>query len=596
MALQSEIQIYVAGSPIPTFQRLTLHQELDAHHNLELTCRMDVLDKLSGELSGATKNFLGEIISVQIVSLGAFQGYKELQFKGIVTAINSTKGFYQSKGDSVVIKAQSTTVIADDGPHYASFNDVGLQDILMQTFSGYEKSKLDTAFAPNNATALHYSVQNNESSWQYASRLAAQYSEWFYYDGKKLVFGTPDSGEATILTYGNDLQEFSMELNPQPNNFNYFTNDYLVNDQHQKKTSEVANGSGYNGFASEKATKMYAKETNVFINGYSDPQVKIRLDKQVEQQKKAADQSQVILKGSSDNPGVTLGKVVKIVGEAENFGSYRITSVTHTANENGRYQNNFEAITAEMDVYPHTNFNAIPRSETQTAVVTENADPEGMGRIKVQFAWQKRLGGNTPWLRIVTPHSGGDKGFHFIPENGEEVLIGFEGGNAERPYVMGSLYHSGHKPESWKTEMNDIKAIRTRSGHTIEFNDSNGAESITIVDKNSNTIFIDTANNNIEVTANEKMTFNAKNVEFNVVENMQLNIGQNKLESIGQNHNINSSNSFEMVSQAKSVNVGTLYNQYSASANLIATAGDMMIHSKGVSTFQGNADVKISKG
>ncbi|MGO3183406.1 MAG: type VI secretion system Vgr family protein [Aequorivita sp.] len=387
-----------------------------------------------------------------------------------------------------------------------------------------------------------------------------------------------------------------MELNPQPNNFNYFTNDYLVNDQHQKKTTEIANANGFNGFASEKASKMYAKETSVFINGYNDPQSKSRLDKQVEQQKKAADQKQVILKGSSDNPGVALGKIVKIIGEDENYGSYRITQVTHTANENGRYQNSFEAVSAEMDVYPNTNFNAIPRSETQTAIVTENADPEGMGRIKVQFAWQKRSGGSTPWLRIVTPHSGGDKGFHFIPENGEEVLIGFEGGNAERPYVMGSLYHSGHKPESWKTQMNDVKAIRTRSGHTIEFNDSNGAESITIIDKNSNTVFIDTANNNIEVTANEKMTFNAKNMEFNVAQDMEMNIGQNKTERIAQNHNVNSSNSMEMVSQAKSVNVGTLYNQYSASANLIATAGDMMIHSKGVSTFQGNADVKISKG
>tara|TARA_R110000823_G_scaffold266883_2_gene386938 strand:- start:86672 stop:87157 length:486 start_codon:yes stop_codon:yes gene_type:complete len=161
---------------------------------------------------------------------------------------------------------------------------------------------------------------------------------------------------------------------------------------------------------------------------------------------------------------------------------------------------------------------------------------------------------------------------------------------------MGALYHGNHRPQSWKTEKNDIKAIRTRSGHTIELNDASGSEFIIITDKNQNLITIDTANNNMTITANEKMTFNAKNMEFNVVEDMDMNIGQNKTERIGQNHNTNSSNSMEMVSQAKSVNVGALYNQYSAAANLIATAGDMMIHSKGVSTFQGNADVKISKG
>ena len=161
MALHSEIQIYIAGNPIHSFQKLVLHQELDAHHSLQLTCRMDILDKLVGELSGNTKNYLGEGISVLISSLSAFSGYKELQFKGVVTAINSTKGFFQSKGDSVVITAQSATVLADDGPHYASYNDVGLQEILRKTFAGYDKSKLETAIAPKNNAPLHYTVQNN---------------------------------------------------------------------------------------------------------------------------------------------------------------------------------------------------------------------------------------------------------------------------------------------------------------------------------------------------------------------------------------------------------------------------------------------------
>ena len=596
MAIHSETQIYIAGNPIPAFQEFSLSQQIGLHHSFNLICRMDVLESAGSSLAENTKNFLGETISVMINSVDDLAGYEELQFLGIVTAINSLKSFNNHGGDVVVISGHSTSILVEDGPHYSSYNDSSLGEILNRLFMGQDTSKLQTAFAPKNSQPLHYSVQHHESTWQYIARLAAQYSEWFYYDGKKLVFGKPKDAEALSLTYGHDLQEFSMLLNPRPNNFNYFTNDYLGNDQHEKKTADFQNPSGYNGFTSDKASKMYPREKSVFINSHNDPELKSRLDKQVEQQKKAIDQGQVLLRGSSDNPGLALGRIIKILGENENFGSYRITSVTHNASENGRYQNHFEAVTAEMDVYPNTNFHAYPRSESQSAIVTENADPEGMGRIKVQFAWQRSFGTSTPWLRIVTPHSGGDKGFHFIPEIGEEILVGFEGGNAERPYVLGSLYHGGQRPNSWKTDMNDIKAIRTRSGHTIEFNDSNGAESITIVDKNSNTVFIDTANNNIEVTANEKMTFNAKNMEFNVAEDMQMNVGQNKMESIGQNHNIHSSNSMEMVYQTKSLNVGSIYNQYSASANLIATAGDMMIHSKGVSTFQGNADVKISKG
>jgi len=543
MALQSKIDIYIAGNPIPAFQEFSLHQNLGTHHSFELVCRMDVLEKASlGGLAEDSKNYLGETFTFQVNSVGKFSGYKTLEFKGVVTSVNSLKAFNHKNGDLIIIGGHSTTILAEDGPHYSSHNDITLQDILEKSFMSYDKGKLETVFEPRTTTPLHYSVQNNESSWEYTSRLASQYSEWFYYNGKKLIFGAPEDGEAITLTYGHDLQEFSMELNPQPNKFNYFTNDYFTDEHHQKNTEGVAITNGYNGFSSEKASKLYPNETNVFINGYNDPQLKKRLDTQVEQQKKAAEQQQVILKGSSDNPGVALGKVIKIKGQDEHYGSYRVTKVSHTANENGRYQNIFEAVSAETDVYPLTNFNAIPKCDTQTAVVTENADPEGMGRIKVQFPWQKMMGEMTPWLRIVTPHSGGDKGFHFIPEKGEEVLIGFEGGNAERPFVMGSLYHGNHRPQSWKTEKNDIKAIRTRSGHTFELNDANGSESITITDKNGNIIRIDTANNDIMISALENMTLNAKNMQINVEENMDVSIGKNKSESITENSFITANN------------------------------------------------------
>ena len=144
---------------------------------------------------------------------------------------------------------------------------------------------------------------------------------------------------------------------------------------------------------------------------------------------------------------------------------------------------------------------AFPKSETQVAIVKENSDPDSMGRIRVQFPWQKETGELTPWLRIVTPHAGGEKGFHFIPEIDEEVLIGFEGGNAERPYVLGTLYTGGANPAGWNTQNNDVKALRTRSGHTIELNDADGSEFIMITDKNRNIIHINTANNDITISA-----------------------------------------------------------------------------------------------
>lgn len=554
MALQSKTQIFIGGTAISAYKKLMLHQQIDSHHIMELVCRMDVLENFIGDIASQTKDYLGQIITIQISSLGTFSGYKEFEFKGVVTSVNSTMGFHQQNGDLVTIKAHSCSIIADDGPHYNSFNDMDLASILSNTFQGYDQSKLETIFSPSDTENIHYSVQHKESAFQYASRLAAQYGEWFYYNGSALVFGKPEDEKEVVLTYGHDLQEFSLDLKPSSNSYKYFTNDYLTDGQHEKATTEVSSGvNGYNGFTSNKSDEIFPNETNIYVNSYNDPSLKQRIDGYVEKQKKAEEIKQVILKGSSDNPGVKLGQLINIKSDNGDYGSFRVIKLTHTNTENGRYQNNFEAVTSELDAYPHTNMMAFPKSETQVAVVKENSDPDSIGRIRVQFPWQKETGELTPWLRIVTPHAGGEKGFHFIPEIDEEVLIGFEGGNAERPYVLGTLYTGGANPAGWNTANNDIKALRTRSGHTVELNDADGSEFIMITDKNRNIIHIDTANNDITISAGENMTLNAKNVEINASEEVKINAGTNLITRVTEDLSISAKNATESIEENKTL-------------------------------------------
>ncbi len=506
MALQSTTNIFIDGKEITAYKHLELQQNIDDHHLLELVCRMDVLEDLSQALGESSKNYLGETITLQVSSLDNFASYRTLEFKGIVTQVKTIKGHEAGQGDSIVIKAQSPTFIADDGPNYASHNDVSLSEILDKTFGGYDSSKLELLIQPNNNSPLHYSVQHKESAYDYASRLAAQYGEWFYYNGSKLVFGTPDVEELE-LKYGLDLKEYHLNLLPQSHNYKYFATDYLLDEVHEKDAKEITAGAnGYSGFVSNKANSIYNKETKVWHNLYNDPQAKQRFDSSVELQKKAIEIKQVQVTGVSDNPGVKLGSIVKIEG-----GAYRVTSITHTNNENGNYQNRFEGITSEFDAYPNTNIDAFPKSDSQTAVVMENADPDGLGRIRVQFPWQKAEGEMTPWIRMVTPHAGGDKGFHFIPETGEEVLVGFEGGNAEHPYMMGSLYNGNGKAGVFQNEANDIKAIKTRSGNEFLLNDEEG--SIKVTDADGSSLFLD-GKGNIEIRASKKIKMVAQNIEF----------------------------------------------------------------------------------
>ena len=89
----------------------------------------------------------------------------------------------------------------------------------------------------------------------------------------------------------------------------------------------------------------------------------------------------------------------------------------------------------------------------QRAKVVDNKDEQKLGRVRVQFPWQEILSEDmkTPWLRIAVPYAGQNKGQQFVPEIGEEVMVGFEMNNAERPYVIGSFYNGGvgNPDEAW---------------------------------------------------------------------------------------------------------------------------------------------------
>ncbi|WP_378172703.1 type VI secretion system Vgr family protein [Aquimarina sp. SS2-1] len=596
MALQSNIQLFIGGISITAFKELTLQQEIDNHHTLELLCRKDVLENISDQNEEESNDFLGQTIILSVTPLDVVDVYKELKFNGVVTEVKVTNGFHQSMGDSILIKAKSNSILTDDGPHYASFSDENLESILSSVFQKYDRSKLNTTISTRYNDALHYCVQQGESSFEFASRLSAQYGEWFYYDGENLVFGKPSESDEVQLTYGYDLQEFSRSLHPRSNSYSFFTNDYLNNEKHEVTTSEITSSiNGHNGYASNKSKEMFPHKTQVFLNTYNDTQTKQRLSKLVKEQKKAEEIKQVLITGKSDNPGVSLGKKVKIREKNNDKGVYRIIKITHTATENGKYVNHFEGIAVDQDIYPNTNIFKTPKSETQVAIVTDNADPDGIGRIKVQLAWQKPLGVYTPWLRIMTPHSGGEKGFHFIPEIGEEVLIGFEGGNAERPFVMGALYNGAANPAGWKTDKNNVKAIRTRSGHTIELNDTDKGEFITIRDKNENLIHIDTANNNMTITALEMMTLNAKNFQMNVQEDANFNIGRNTTIYTEKNFDTSSSNHTNTVENKMKTTIGGDMIQNSGNAE-IQSKRNMKIACGATASFQGGGNVKISKG
>lgn len=145
-------------------------------------------------------------------------------------------------------------------------------------------------------------------------------------------------------------------------------------------------------------------------------------------------------------------------------------------------------------------------------IVTNNKDDEGLARVKVRFPW---LGdaNESFWARVVTPMAGPGRGVFFLPEVDDEVLVMFEHGDMRFPYVIGSLWNGVDKPPVATGEgNNDLRVIKSRSGHLIKLNDEQGRETIEIIDASGkNSVVIDTATNSITITADQDITLAAPN-------------------------------------------------------------------------------------
>lgn len=140
-------------------------------------------------------------------------------------------------------------------------------------------------------------------------------------------------------------------------------------------------------------------------------------------------------------------------------------------------------------------------------VVTNNQDPESMHRVKVRFPWLSD-DVESNWARVASPMAGNDRGAYFLPEVDDEVLVAFEHGRVDYPYVLGCLWNGKDgAPESNEDGQNNHRTIKSRSGHVLRLNDASGNETIEIIDKSGkNRIIVDTANNSITIEAEADIT------------------------------------------------------------------------------------------
>lgn len=153
-------------------------------------------------------------------------------------------------------------------------------------------------------------------------------------------------------------------------------------------------------------------------------------------------------------------------------------------------------------------------------IVTNNKDPEGLGRIKVKFPWLSDSD-ESGWARVASLMAGKERGAYFLPEVDDEVLVAFEYGDFNMPFVIGSLWNGKDKPPQKNDDgKNNLRVIRSRSGHLIKLDDTDGAEKIEIIDKTEkNRVVIDAKNDKISIISNKDIEISAPNGKITIEAN-----------------------------------------------------------------------------
>jgi type VI secretion system secreted protein VgrG len=519
------------------YTRISLVQKFGQHHyfDIEVLCSPLVKENVWHHEREEMIAMQGKTVVIRMKH--EFSGDESI-FKGIITSI----GMDGDKGVSGTLhyRGYSTTILLESGRTMDSFTDATLGEIVSEVVEKYGNG-ISIVNNPAFKSRIPYVQMQEESAYEFLRRLAWQYGEWFYYNGQVLYFGNPYKEKDENLVYDIDMDSMHFSSCVAP--FHFSRHDYL-SDSHMDMfgdDSEAVRGiNTYLANAMKTSEGMYRSQTTMYSHTATGHPLDIEHFTAVEKGRKVS--SLVWMTGNTKTCRVRIGEPVVVqippnMCKRRDMGRYRIVELTHRIEVSGGYANSFKGIPASMEYIP-TEDMRMPVAHAMLAEVTDNADPENLGRVQVQFAWQKSRNKTTNWIRVRSLDAGSsetvskNRGFVFVPEIGDQVMVDFELGDPCRPYVSGSMFHKNNG-EGGNAD-NHIKTIVTRSGHTLEFNDDkNGDWGITLKDANKNIIHINSKEQTIEITAPKTISLNAENIRLNAKEDINI-VADGKLDmSIG---------------------------------------------------------------
>lgn len=516
MPQDKTLTVEIDGAPVPSYVQVMLRQTINTHHYFEVTLDIETAEVFSAGIPSVSSGWVGK--------KAVFRYGDRVMFIGIVTRV----GLHRAEGThgNLLVSGHSTTYLLESDHTCASWCGRSLSDIVKELT---DRAGVPSLINPETKSKLEYECQYQETDFGFIQRLARQYREWLYFDGQSLVFGKPEAGSPLPLTYGRDL--FELDICSQLLGRPVSGSSYNASDDrtYSGKSPDKPTGLGELGQTAFNASMELFRTAAV---QRAEPRIanKSELDAYFQRKQQSDSAASSYITAESDCAELTVGSLVDVHSEAHTgigvfldntVGTYIVTEITHMAGMGGSYRNSFTAIPASVPSLPCPDV-PLPVAHTQQAVVISNDDPKKLGRVQVRMNWQSG-GMQTSWIRVLTPDAGtsdkvsANRGFVFIPEKGDQVMVAFRYDDPNRPFVLGSLFHG--KSGTGGGSGNKTKSLTTRSGSTVTLNDEDG--SIVIADPAGSTVVLH-GDNTISIDSKDKISIHSKEIEILADEKIRI--------------------------------------------------------------------------
>jgi phage protein D len=368
-------------------------------------------------------------------------------FKGDIVTLEPSFG---SGGVALTIRAYDRAHLLHRSRRVRTFQNQTASDIV-QSVCGDNRL---TCQSDASGGPYDFIMQDNVTDWDFIWQLAERVGFEFVVEDETAKFRRPGSGTTVALVWPDPLISFNPRVTAvqQVKSVSLATHDPKTK-QKIESTSETP-----------MQVAQIGIDRNDLVGKFDEAKVHIATEP-VKTTGEAKTVTQALLDKLANgyiaaegvafgNPKIKAGSMVQVSGVGTKFsGTYRIATATHVLRGGGSYMTTFANSPAHTILGMVGNGNGAGpdfAAGLVLGIVTNNNDPENMGRVRVMIP---ALGKDTTnkdaegwWARIASVSAGKERGLMMLPVVGEEVLLGFEHGDITRPYVLGSLFNGKDTP------------------------------------------------------------------------------------------------------------------------------------------------------